>query len=156
MYFDENNNYYDIVIDNKYDVDNFKNNNINIGNIVFNRHNGSIINPVEGFNRGNMFNNLYNEYKKHSYNLKVNNKKDELLYKIQIYNFAIRDLSLYLDLHSDDREKVKLFIQYNNELNELKKSFNGLYSPLCINEVNNENKWTWIDNPWPWDKGGNI
>ena len=45
MYFDENNNYYDIVIDNKYDVDNFKNNNINIGNIVFNRHNGSIINP---------------------------------------------------------------------------------------------------------------
>ena len=42
-----------------------------------------------------------------------------------------------------------------NQYNELKKKYESLYSPLCIENVTSTSKWTWINNPWPWDKGGN-
>ena len=41
------------------------------------------------------------------------------------------------------------------EFHELKKKYESLYSPLCIENVTSTSKWTWINNPWPWDKGGN-
>ena len=88
--------------------------------------------------------------------LKVDNERDKLLYKIQIYCFAIKDLNLYLDLHPNETDKLILFKKYNDELKKLKEEYNSKYSPLCLNDVNNTSKWTWINNPWPWDKGGNI
>ncbi len=160
MFFDENNNLFEITNEDNYNIDKYidKTNytNVNVGNIIFNRHNDSITNVVEGFNRGNMFDNLYNQYKNYNYKLNVNSKRDELLYKIQIYNFAIRDINLYLDLHPTESNMLNMFLKYNQELEVLKKEFTSLYSPLSINEVKNNNKWTWINNPWPWDKGGNI
>ena len=163
MYFDENNNYYavskeeeNINIDKYIDKYEYEPTNINVGNIIFNRHSDKIVNPVEGFNKGNMFENLYSKYKNYVYNLKVSNKKDELLYKIQIYNFALRDLGLYLDLHPTDTNTIKLFLDYNKELSKLKAEYNNNYSPLSMNEMNSTTKWTWLNNPWPWDKGGNI
>ena len=32
--------------------------------------------------------------------------------------------------------------------------YENVYGPLCIKDVVSSDKWTWIDNPWPWDKGG--
>ena len=103
-----------------------------------------------------MFSNLYLKYKNHSYNLKVNNKKDELLYKIQMYNFALRDYNLYLDLYPNDKKVLDDFNKCNKILKGLKEQYEKEYSPLTINDVTNTSSWTWINNPWPWDKGGNA
>lgn len=163
MYFDEKNNYFDIVSSEneyEYDIDKFtnklNNTSIDIGNMIFNRHNMTATDPVIGFNRGNMFDNLYSKYKNHVYNLSVNNKKDELLYKIQVLGFAIKDINLYLDLHPTETRMINTIQKYKSELDKLKKEYDKLYSPLCIEDVSSTVKWTWIDNPWPWDKGGNI
>lgn len=160
MYFDENNNFFDLLTNeneieiNKYiDKSKLINNNINIDNINF--RSVSLFDPLEGFNKGNMFINEYRKYKNHSYKLKTNNIKDELLYKIQMYNFAIKDLNLYLDLHPENTEMLNKFQELNFTLNELKKKYNVDYGPLTICDINNVKNWTWIDNPWPWDKGGN-
>ena len=162
MYFDENNNYFDIVSEEEnFNIDKYiekgpYNTNVNIDNIIFNRHNDKLINPVEGFNRGNMFEKLYSNYKNHKYTLKVDNKRDELLYKIQIYNFALKDLNLYLDINPNETDKLVVFKKYNEELQKLKKEYNSKYSPLEICDVNSTTTWTWINNPWPWDKGGSL
>ena len=163
MLYDENNNYFDIVSNeleyeydiNKY-VDKSKYNDIdiNIDSINFNRED-KLYSPLEGFNKGNMFKNLYSKYKNHVYKLKVSSKRDELLYQIQMYMFAMKDINLYLDLHPDDSMMLKKYYDYRNKYNELKKKYENEYSPLCTNNVMNSSKWTWIDNPWPWDKGGN-
>ena len=163
MYFDENNNNFNIMNDEdnlnieKY-IDNseYELQKYNIGNIIFNRHNDKITDPTEGFNKGNMFENLYSKYKNHVYKLKVNNKRDELLYKIQIYCFALIDLGLYLDLHPTETNTLKLYNEYNKELNKLKNQYLEMYGPLTMNQMNSNSKWTWINNPWPWDKGGNL
>lgn len=145
MYFDENNNYFDI--DSNQSFNEYE---INIDNINFNRNN-SLFTVEEGFNKGNMFKNLYSKYKNYVYKLKTNNKKDDLLYKIQMYTFALKDLNLYLDVNPNDESVLVEYQRIRKKLDELKKE----YDPLCASEVTGDDKWTWINNPWPWDKGGN-
>ena len=67
MYFDENNNYFDIMMtEQEYEFNkNYNKNenndidvNVNIDSINFNRE-GNLYSPLEGFNKGNMFQNLF-------------------------------------------------------------------------------------------------
>ena len=143
MYFDENNNYFD-------DYNNTLQ--ININNIDFTRNN-ELFNTEEGFNKGNMFKNIYSKYKNHVYKLKTNNKKDDLLYKVQMYTFALKDLSLYLDTHPTDESILVEYQKIRNNLYEAKKQYEQNYGVLSSSDVTNDDKWTWINNPWPWDKG---
>lgn len=162
MLYDETNNYFDIVSNNleyEYDVNKYVDKSkyndidINIDSINFNRGD-NLYTPMEGFNKGNMFSDMYSKYKNHVYKLKVTNDRDMLLYKIQMYNFAIRDMNLYLDIYPDDKKMLSNFQEYKRNYNELKTKYENIYGPLCVNDVVSDNKWTWIDNPWPWDKGG--
>ena len=136
MYFDENNNFFYEV--NSINVDRSKN----------------MFTLEEGFNKGNMFKKIYSKYKSYVYKLKVNDKKDELLYKIQMYSFAIKDLILYLDTHPTDQSTLNEYLKLVNKKETLIKEYESMYGPLCSNNVTSDDKWTWINNPWPWDKGG--
>lgn len=164
MLYDETNNKYDLdyneIYDYEYDIDKVVNKNsyndvdINIDSINFNRDN-SLYSPMEGFNKGNMFKNIYSKYKNHIYKLRVNSKKDELLYSIQMYSFAMKDMNLYLDIYPDDKNILNNFHNYRKKYEVLKKQYESEYGPLCMSNTLNTEKWTWVSNPWPWDKGGN-
>ena len=86
--------------------------------------------------------------------IKVNNEKDELLYKIQIYSFALKDYNLYLDIYPNDTNILREFRDCKAALDDLKTKYQDKYGPLSIMGVNSTSKWTWINEPWPWDKGG--
>lgn len=149
MYFDQNNNYFD----DYFQIDNLNDYSINIDEINFNRSNQ--LNSVEdGFNKGNMFKDLYSKYKNHVYKLKTMNQKDNLLYKVQMYTFALKDLNLYLDTHPTDQSALFEFQKIRKELENVKTKYENTYGVLCASDVTNDDKWTWINNPWPWDKGG--
>ena len=135
MYFDEDNNYFIDEHEFNFKTDIDSNININVDSINFNRDN-TLYDPNEGFNKGNMFKNLYSKYKNYVYNLKVNNPKDELLYKIQMYSFALKDLNLYLDVYPEDRNMLKIFQEYKSKLEEYKNKYINEYGPLYSNNVN--------------------
>lgn len=135
MYFDENNNYFDDYI-----------------NISFDRSN-KLYSYEEGFNKGNLFKDIYSKYKNYVYKLNVSSEKDKKLLNIQMYTFALKDLNLYLDTHPSDDSMLVEFNKINNKLIELKNEYENLYGPLCINSMNSDT-YSWINNPWPWDKGG--
>lgn len=142
MFFDGDNIYFD-----DYKV---KNNDLDlyINNINFNR-NSTLQDYEEGFNKGNMFKNIYSKYKNHVYKLKVNNKRDDLLYKVQMYTFILKDLGLYLDVHPNDKEVFKVFIDIKRRLKTVKEKYDSLYGPLCL-EATSDDKYDYINNPWPW------
>ena len=164
MLYDETNNKYDLdyneIYDYEYDIDKVVNKNnyndvdINIDSINFNRDN-SLYSPMEGFNKGNMFKNLYSKYKNHIYKLRVNSKKDELLYNILVYSFSMKGINLYLDNYRYDNHIVNNVNNYRKQYEVLKKQYESEYGPLCMSNTLNTEKWTWVSNPWPWDKGGN-
>ena len=39
-------------------------------------------------------------------------------------------------------------------LTDAKNKYETKYGPLCITSVDSTSKWTWLNEPWPWDKGG--
>ena len=120
---------------------------------VSNTKNDKYINPLEGFLRGNLFDNLYKPYKNYTYgNLKANNKKEELFYNILMYKFALNELDLHLDIYPNDITMINLYKNYQNEEKKLCNEFEKNYGPLTLNsEYIGNNNWHWINSPWPWE-----
>lgn len=117
----------------------------------------NLVDPMEGFLRGNMFKDEYLPYKNLTYfKLSPCSEKDAYLLKIMALSFAVNDLNLYLDLHPDDRFVFEKFKKYGEELKNLSKEYAKVYEPLELTQTKG-NKYDWLDSPWPWDtKGGSL
>ena len=114
----------------------------------------NILSPMEGFLRGNMFQDEYEPYKNLTYfKLNPKDEKEKLLYQVMALSFAINDLNLYLDLHPDNKEVLDLFKKFVREEKELSSEYVKKYGPLEVTEVM-RNKFNWIDSPWPWENSG--
>ena len=77
----------------------------------------------------------------------------EMLQKIREYNFSIIELGLYLDTHPEDQKALCMHKEYAKKLKELKDKYQKVYAPLTI--YCPCNKWRWIEEPWPWERGNN-
>ena len=75
----------------------------------------------------------------------------EMAQQIRCLEFAITELALYLDTHPDDQKALCLHRKYCKELKELKDKYQKVYGPLTINYPCN--KWRWLEEPWPWERG---
>ena len=140
-----NNNYYNI-------PENWYNNFTNQFDI-YNDNEKNLTTPKIALERGNLFNNLYNQYKNYQYyNLKATNKKEELLYNILKYKFAMNDIELYLDVYPKDQNMINLYNKYLNEekkiCNEYEKNFGAL---TLDSDYLKENNWVWLQSNWPWE-----
>lgn len=135
-------------------IDNYKIQfmNSNTQNTTLNKQD-NILDPYQGFIRGNMFSNLYDGYKNYKiYNVNSTNERENLINQWQQYNFALVDLNLYLDTHPNDTNAIKLYNNYNNILKQISKKYESMYGPLTVNSDNNQNNWIWINSPWPWEE----
>ena len=71
--------------------------------------NSSITDSQIGFKRGNLFNNLYDEYKNYKpQELKASNEREDLILQIDENRFATIELGLYLDLYQNDIKFISL------------------------------------------------
>jgi len=128
--------------------------NININNFR-NTDNVSLFNTSDGFNKGNMFKNLYDPYKNYVYKVIVKGERDELLLKIQELTFKTIDLNLYLDLNKNNTNVYNEFKDTVNELKKYKDMYERKYGPLCMEETLYYDSYKWSENPWPWmNEGG--
>lgn len=82
---------------------------------------------------------------------KFNQTREEMMERIKCLNFAIIELGLYLDTHVDDERAICLHRKYCKEYRELTDKYQKIYGPLTIHFPCN--KWRWIEEPWPWERG---
>lgn len=75
-------------------------------------------------------------------------KREEMIMKIKELNFAVIELSLYLNTHPDDRRALCLHNHYSKQLREIMDKYQKVYGPLTIHYPCN--KWRWLEEPWPW------
>ena len=78
-------------------------------------------------------------------------KSATLFNQLQAMSFAIDELGLYLDTHQDDADAVALFNQYVERYAEVMQKYEAQYGSLTQMDSALEGKYTWIDDPWPWD-----
>ena len=154
-----NNNFYEIPDDWYSEFGNtfmnpMNNGSMNIPNMpkVFNMNN-NLADPKIALDRGNLFNNLYNQYKNYKYKeLKPSNSREELLLNILKHNFALIELALYLDLNPMDRNMLNLYNRYLDAKKKLVNQYEMNYGPLTMDGLNmGDNEWNWFYSPWPWE-----
>lgn len=119
--------------------------------------NTDLFTPKEGFEKGNLFRELYSRYKNYRpANLKPGNEKESKLYELSAVAFAAHELNLYLDLHPEDQSMLTLFNDYRRKSNDLIKEYEEKYGPLNISSNSLEgNSFTWVTDTWPWE-GNNV
>lgn len=102
--------------------------------------------------RGNLFNNLYDPYKNYKYNnLTATNKREELLLNVLRYDFVLTELNLYLDIYPKDRNMINLYNKYLEEKKRACFEYTKNFGPLTLDDQSNNNSWSWLQSPWPWE-----
>lgn len=136
----------------KLDYYNYENNNYNQPTFTKNENPKSILDPYNGFIRGNMFPTLYNGYKIEPTMLQPSNEQMQLLTMLDSLNFALVDLNLYLDVYPNDRDMINLFNQYRIETDKVLEEYENKYGPIFVDSAaNSKIPWAWDDEPWPWE-----
>lgn len=82
--------------------------------------------------------------------MKVNTPLAELM----ALDFAIDELGLYLTTHPRDQEVLNLYWTYIKLAREGRKKYQEMYGPLQQTDLTPEEGFVWLNNPWPWDEGG--
>ena len=116
-------------------------------------NNKGLAEPYPGFTRGNMFDNLYYEYKNYRpQELNPRNDKEYAKLLIQMYGFAAHDLGLYLDVNPNDNNAIRQRAEYINMYNDVLAQYENKYGPITQNSVMLETSpWAWDTKKWPWE-----
>jgi hypothetical protein len=112
--------------------------------------NNTLVSVKEGFNRGNMFDNLFMPYK-YIADIKPSDRRNKLMMDIQMFCFAAHELNLYLDLYPDDIQAIGLYNQYKEEANRLTYEYEKEFGKIELN-INESYTWDWVKSPWPWER----
>ena len=76
------------------------------------------------------------------------------LSELMALDFAVDELGLYLTTHADDREALELYWSYIALAQEGRKRYQETYGPILQTDITPDG-YRWLNDPWPWDEGGN-
>lgn len=118
-----------------------------------NTNNSSLFTPTEGYDKGNLFSDLYDQYKNYKpETLRASNEREKLFLELSRIHFAMHELNLYLDLNPNDRSILTLFNDYRRKVNELTKEYEAKYGPLTtMSDSLDQVPFMWEQTAWPWE-----
>ena len=75
----------------------------------------------------------------------------QLLEEIQALDFALVELTLYLDTHPNDLEAMQQFNELSHQTRQLKQQFEKKFGALQqFGNSYTDANWSWGTTPWPW------
>ncbi len=79
-------------------------------------------------------------------------ERQRLLKRLQVCEFTLDDVRLYLDSHPCDRAALEYYKKHLEMRNKAYQDYIEKFGPLMANDCINTEKWTWVEEPWPWEK----
>ena len=76
------------------------------------------------------------------------------LSELMALDFAIDELGLYLTTHPNDSEVLELYWSYIRLGKQGREKYEATYGPLLQTDIT-PGSFKWLNDPWPWDLGGN-
>lgn len=74
-----------------------------------------------------------------------------LLEELQAVDFALVELTLYLDTHPEDLDSIRQFNGLVKQRKKLAKEYEMRYGPLMeFGHSYSDEDWSWRKAPWPW------
>ena len=80
--------------------------------------------------------------------------RNKLLKEISAVQFTLIELGLYLDTHPCDQKAIAAAKEAEAKRDELVKQFEAQFGPLTVG-VDDGGDFSWICDPWPWEKEAN-
>lgn len=116
--------------------------------VPFQSSNPEVYSAPKGMVRGTMYPGLDLPFKG-----MVNEKEKAAtpLHQLQSLAFAIQELGLYLDTHSDDKDAVDLFNQYAEKYADALQMYERKRGSLTQMDSALTGTYDWLKDPWPWD-----
>ncbi len=115
----------------------------------------NLYSPTEGYMKGNLFSNIYSEYKNYTpQTLRPKTEQERDLYELSTVAFAAHELNLYLDIHPEDTSLLQLFKDYEEKCKALTEQYERKYGPLSVSGITSSKEFNWVNN-WPWE-GYNV
>lgn len=74
---------------------------------------------------------------------------------IRKYDFALYDLALYLDTHTQCREALRLYKQYLALRKAAVEEYTTRFGPIDLKTCNSDHEWAWVKSPYPWEREAN-
>ncbi len=129
----------------------------NTNNNLNNGSNMMLYGPYEGYVKGNLFRNLYDQYKSYRpMSLAPSSEREEALLNLNQIQFAMHELNLYLDVYPNDANIMRQFVAYRNTYNDLLNQYENRYWALNVNSTSlNSVPFGWVDQTWPWERSAN-
>lgn len=78
------------------------------------------------------------------------------LRELMAIDFVLDEFELYLDTHKDDAEAFATYQSFLKLAAEGRARYVSLYGPISQADMVDAKRYTWLDNPWPWDVGANL
>ncbi len=75
--------------------------------------------------------------------------------ELQALNFAIQELTLYLDTHRDDREALETLRAYQQMYLKCREQYQEKHGPLNQQFSGDCPEFRWLEEPWPWEYSKN-
>ena len=111
----------------------------------------NLYDPYNAFIRGNLFPDLYNQFKiSKPFEVEPMNEQADLLTRLDAYCFAAHELNLFLDTHPTNNAMINLFTEYTKKAKELQNEYENKYGPLFV-DASKTSPWAWNQTPWPWE-----
>ena len=128
-----------------------------MANDISNSNNNQLFGSYEGYIKGNLFKNLYDEYKNYKpIRLPVNSEKMESLLNLNQMHFVMHEMNLYLDVFPNDVNAMRNFAKYRSGYNKLLNEYESKYGPLNVCDENLNNvPFGWENDKFPWEGGNN-
>lgn len=81
-------------------------------------------------------------------------EKKQLFQYINQVSFAVDDIKLYLDTHPEDVYALEYYTKVRDARKRAVEEYNRRFGPLTADQVMSKNYWTWVMDPWPWEREG--
>lgn len=79
------------------------------------------------------------------------NGRAELLQRINELSFVLDEMRLFLDTHPDCREGLEFYNKNAVLRANAVADYNRLFGPLRFYDLTDNNRWQWVNDPWPWE-----
>ncbi len=81
--------------------------------------------------------------------------RNQLMQVIRKYDFALYDLMLYLDTHTQCQEAMKLYRKYRAQRDAAVQEYVRRFGPIQASQSSAEMQWDWSKGPYPWEREAN-
>lgn len=84
-----------------------------------------------------------------------NDRTHGLLRRIQMYDFMLYEMILFLDTHPGCSDALELFRKYKALRDKAYAEYAAEFGPIISEQAASGDRWTWTDGPWPWEREAN-